>query len=79
VSGCLAERTFVDTYIVFSIIITGFVYPIVAAWSWGGGWLSVLGFHDYAGSANIHMLGGLCGFIGTVFLGPRLGIFGKKI
>jgi Amt family ammonium transporter len=77
VSGCLAERTFVDTYIVFSVFITGFIYPIAISWSWGQGWLYELGYLDFAGSGNIHMLGGLCGLIGTILLGPRLGHYGK--
>jgi len=75
VSGSLAERTFVDTYIIFSFLMSSFVFPIVSAWVWGGGWLSELGFHDYAGSGVVHMLGGLGGFVGTIILGPRLGVF----
>ena len=57
VAGSLAERTFVDTYMFFSLLITGFVYPVAAAWIWGGGWLKVLGFRDFAGAGVVHLLG----------------------
>jgi len=77
VAGSLAERTFVDTYMFFALLITGFVYPVAAAWIWGGGWLKVLGFRDFAGAGVVHMLGGVCGMVGTIILGPRLGVFGK--
>jgi len=77
VAGSLAERTFVDTYMFFALLITGFVYPVAAAWIWGGGWLKVLGFRDFAGAGVVHLLGGVCGMVGTIILGPRLGVFGK--
>jgi len=54
---------------------SSFIFPIVSAWVWGGGWLYELGFQDYAGSGVVHMLGGLGGFVGTIILGPRLGVF----
>ena len=76
VAGSLAERTFVDCYMFFSFLMVGLIYPITAAWIWGGGWLQVLGFRDFAGAGVVHLLGGVCGFIGTILLGPRLGIFG---
>ena len=76
-AGSLAERTFVDTYMFFALLITGFVYPVAAAWIWGGGWLKVLGFRDFAGAGVVHLLGGVCGMVGTIILGPRLGVFGK--
>ncbi len=76
-AGSLAERTFVDTYMFFAFLMTGFVYPVAAAWIWGGGWLKVIGFQDFAGAGVVHLLGGTCGFVGTVILGPRLGVFGK--
>ena len=54
---------------------TGFIYPVAAAWTWGGGWLKVLGFRDFAGAGVVHLLGGVCGMVGTIILGPRLGVF----
>jgi len=77
VSGSLAERTFVDTYIMFSLFMTSIIYPISASWVLGGGWLHELGFHDAAGAGYIHMLGGICGFVGTYLMGPRNNIFSK--
>ena len=77
VSGSLAERTFVDTYIVYAILMTTIIYPVSSSWIIGEGWLYQLGFHDAAGAGYIHMLGGCCGFIGTMLLGPRSGIFDK--
>lgn len=77
VSGSLAERTFVDTYIIYSVLMTTIIYPIASSWILGDGWLSRLGFHDAAGSGYIHMLGGVCGLVGTSLLGPRSGIFDK--
>eukprot|EP00347_Sterkiella_histriomuscorum_P006219 403353608 len=77
VAGSLAERTFVDTYMFFAMLMTSIIYPIVASWTIGGGWLSLFGFIDFAGAAYVHLLGGCCGFIGTIILGPRLGIFGQ--
>lgn len=77
VSGALAERTFMDTYLCFQMIMTGFVYPISAGWAWNDGWLGRLGYHDAAGSGCVHMVGGAAGFWGTVILGPRIGFFGR--
>ena len=77
VSGSLAERTFVDTYIIFSVLMTTIIYPIASSWVLGGGWLFELGFHDAAGAGYIHMLGGMAGLVGTALLGPRSGIFDK--
>ena len=74
-SGSLAERTFIDTYIVFSFLMAGIIYPVAASWVWGGGWLSVLGFKDFAGSGVVHALGGFGGFIGTYILGARINYF----
>ena len=73
VSGSMAERTKFSSYCIYSAIISLVVYPIEAHWIWGGGWLSNLGFHDYAGSTAIHMVGGISALIGAIFLGPRLG------
>lgn len=77
VSGAMAERTKFSTYCIFSAIISGIVYPIEAHWTWGGGFLAQWGFHDYAGSACIHLVGGICALIGAAMLGPRLGKFSK--
>ena len=73
VSGAMAERTKFSAYCIYSAVISLLVYPIEAHWIWGGGWLSRLGFHDYAGSCAIHMVGGIAALVGAVFLGPRLG------
>lgn len=77
ISGSLAERTFVDTYIVYTILNTTMIYPIASSWVLGNGWLKSIGFHDAAGAGYIHMLGGVSGLVGTVLLGPRTGIFDK--
>ncbi len=73
VSGAMAERTKFSAYCIYSGVISLFIYPIEAHWIWGGGWLSQLGFHDYAGSTAIHMVGGIAALIGAAVLGPRLG------
>ncbi|MBD5096786.1 MAG: ammonium transporter [Lachnospiraceae bacterium] len=75
VSGAMAERTKFLSYCVYSAIISGFIYPIEAHWVWGGGWLAQRGFHDFAGSTCIHMVGGICAIIGAKILGPRIGKF----
>ena len=75
VSGAMAERTKFLSYCVYSAIISAVIYPIEAHWIWGGGWLSQLGFHDFAGSCAIHMVGGLCALIGAKLVGPRIGKF----
>ena len=73
VSGAMAERTKFSAYCVYSGFISLVIYPIEAHWIWGGGWLSRLGFHDYAGSSAIHMVGGIAALIGAIVLGPRIG------
>ncbi len=73
VSGAMAERTKFSSYCIYSGFISLLIYPIEAHWIWGGGWLSELGFHDYAGSAAIHMVGGIAALIGAIALGPRIG------
>ena len=73
VSGAMAERTKFSAYCIYSAVISAIVYPIEAHWIWGGGWLSQLGFHDYAGSCAIHMVGGIAAAVGAAFLGPRIG------
>ena len=73
VSGAMAERTKFSAYCIYSGFISLIVYPIEAHWIWGGGWLSQIGFHDYAGSCAIHMVGGVAALVGAIFLGPRIG------
>ena len=77
VSGSMAERTKFASYCVYSAVISLLIYPIEAHWIWGGGWLAELGFHDYAGSTAIHMVGGIAALIGAIFLGPRIGKYTK--
>ena len=77
VSGAMAERTKFSAYCIYSGVISLIVYPIEAHWIWGGGWLSQLGFHDYAGSCAIHMVGGVAALVGAIFLGPRIGKYVK--
>ncbi|MBP5608985.1 MAG: ammonium transporter [Lachnospiraceae bacterium] len=77
VSGAMAERTKFLSYCVYSAIISGLIYPIEAHWTWGGGWLAQMGFHDFAGSNCIHMVGGICALIGAKMVGPRIGKFIK--
>ena len=77
VSGAMAERTKFLSYCIYSAVISGLIYPIEAHWIWGGGWLSQLGFHDFAGSCAIHMVGGTCALIGAKMLGARIGKFTK--
>ena len=77
VSGAMAERTKFLSYCVYSAVISAVIYPIEAHWTWGGGWLAQLGFHDFAGSCAIHMVGGISALIGAAMLGPRIGKFTK--
>ena len=77
VSGAMAERTKFLSYCVYSGIISALIYPVEAHWIWGGGWLAQLGFHDFAGSCAIHMVGGISALIGAKLLGPRIGKFVK--
>lgn len=78
VSGAMAERTKFLSYCIYSGVISALVYPIEAHWIWGGGWLAQLGFHDFAGSCAIHMVGGISAIIGAKILGPRIGKFTKN-
>ena len=77
VSGAMAERTKFLSYCIYSAVISALIYPIGAHWIWGGGWLAQLGFHDFAGSCAIHMVGGISALIGAAMLGPRIGKFTK--
>ena len=75
VSGAMAERTKFLSYCIYSGVISALIYPIEAHWIWGGGWLSQIGFHDFAGSCAIHMVGGISALVGAKILGPRIGKF----
>ena len=77
VSGAMAERTRFLSYCVYSAVISAVIYPIEAHWTWGGGFLAQMGFHDFAGSNCIHMVGGICALIGAAMVGPRIGKFVK--
>lgn len=77
VSGSMAERTKFSAYCIYSMLISAIVYPISGHWIWGGGWLAQLGFHDFAGSCAVHMVGGTAAFIGAKILGPRIGKYTK--
>lgn len=77
VSGAMAERTKFLSYCIYSAVISALIYPVEAHWIWGSGWLSRMGFHDFAGSCAIHMVGGISALIGAKILGPRIGKFTK--
>lgn len=77
VSGTLAERIKLMPFLIFTVILTAFIYPIEASWQWGGGWLSEAGFSDFAGSTLVHAAGGFAALAGAIILGPRLGKYGK--
>ncbi len=78
VSGAMAERTKFSSYCIYSFIISLVIYPISGHWIWGGGWLSDLGFHDFAGSTAVHMVGGVASLVGAKILGPRIGKYDKN-
>ena len=78
VSGAMAERTKFLSYCIYSAVISALIYPIEAHWIWGGGWLAQMGFHDFAGSTAIHMVGGIAALVGAKILGPRIGKFVKN-
>lgn len=78
VSGAMAERTKFSAYCIYSAAISLIIYPVSGHWIWGGGWLSELGFHDFAGSTAVHMVGGVCALIGAKILGPRIGKYDKN-
>lgn len=77
VSGTLAERIKLWPFLIFVVVLTGFIYPIEASWQWGGGWLSELGFSDFAGSTLVHAAGGFAALAGAIVLGPRLGKYAR--
>ena len=76
VSGAMAERTQFRSYLIYSAIISLFIYPIAGKWAWGGGWLADLNFHDFAGSTVVHSVGGWLALTGAIALGPRIGKYG---
>lgn len=78
VSGAMAERTKFSAYCIYSAAISLLIYPVSGHWIWGGGWLSQMGFHDFAGSTAVHMVGGVCALIGAKILGPRIGKYDKN-
>lgn len=78
VSGAMAERTKFTNYLLYSILISSIVYPVSGHWGWGGGWLSQLGFHDFAGSTMVHACGGMLALAGAIALGPRIGKYDKQ-
>lgn len=78
VSGAMAERTKFISYCIYSVVISAVIYPIAGHWIWGGGWLSQMGFHDFAGSTAVHSIGGWCALVGAMMLGPRIGKYTKE-
>ena len=77
VSGAMAERTEFKSYLIFTIVISILIYPVSGHWTWGGGWLSQMGFHDFAGSSIVHSVGAWVGLAGASIIGPRIGKYGK--
>lgn len=77
VSGAMAERTKFSAYLLYTVIISGFIYPISGHWIWGDGWLAALGFEDFAGSVAVHMVGGITALVGAKAVGPRIGKYNK--
>jgi ammonium transporter, Amt family len=78
VSGAMAERTKFSSYCIYSMVISALIYPVSGHWIWGGGWLADLGFHDFAGSTAVHMVGGVASLVGAKILGPRIGKYDKN-
>jgi Amt family ammonium transporter len=78
VSGAMAERTRFSAYCLYSLVISLVIYPISGHWIWGGGWLAERGFHDFAGSTAVHMVGGLAALVGAYILGPRIGKYDEN-
>jgi Amt family ammonium transporter len=75
VSGAVAGRMKFNAYLIFTVVLTGIIYPISGSWKWGGGWLDAMGFYDFAGSILVHAVGGFAGLAGAIVLGPRMGRF----
>ena len=74
----MAERTKFSAYLIYSACISIFIYPVTGHWIWSDGWLSSMGFHDFAGSTAVHMVGGICALIGAAIEGPRIGKYDAK-
>ena len=77
VSGAVAERIKLGSFLFFSTIYVALIYPVVGSWTWGGGWLNSIGFYDFAGSTLVHSVGGWAALVGAILLGPRIGKYGK--
>ncbi len=77
VSGAMAERTKFSSYLIYSVVISGIIYPISGHWIWNGGWLSAMGFHDFAGSTVVHSVGAWAALMGAIIIGPRMGKYVK--
>jgi Amt family ammonium transporter len=73
ISGPVAERMNLPTFFVFAFFVAAWIYPVIVAWTWGGGWLAAMGYSDFAGSGIVHLTGGISGLVGAIILGPRLG------
>ena len=78
VSGAVAERIKLSSFLIFSTIYVAIIYPIAGSWKWGGGWLDAINFYDFAGSTLVHSVGGWAALIGALLLGPRIGKYGKE-
>ncbi|MGL1894167.1 MAG: ammonium transporter [Spirochaetaceae bacterium] len=78
VSGAMAERTKFNAYLIYSVVISGLIYPFFGSLTWGGGFLAEMGFHDFAGSTIVHSIGGWAALMGAIILGPRIGKYIKK-
>ncbi len=78
VSGAVAERIKLNTFLIFSVVFVALVYPIIGSWKWGGGWLNTIGFHDFAGSTLVHSVGGWAALAGVILVGPRLGKYNSS-
>ena len=78
VSGTVAERIKLVPFLIFAVFLTGIIYPIQGSWTWGGGWLSEMGFSDFAGSTIVHSVGGWAALTGAIIIGPRLGKYGPN-
>ena len=74
-TGSIAERTNISTYVFFSFLNSGLIFPVGLAWCWNDGWLQNFGFIDYGGASVVHIMGGIAGFLGTLIIGPRIGLY----
>ncbi len=77
-SGSISERCYLDVHLTYAFLVSGLIYPVTASWILGGGWLNQLGALEGAGAGSVHILGGVLGFIGTLFVGSREGVFLNK-